>query len=620
MVLAELGGKLRDSLRRLQQGAAGASASALSSEVVAAILSDIARALIEADVNIKLVSQLRNNIQQKVEKYIADNMDSTKGGAAASAGSIRQMQQQQQLSKLVQRAVVDELTNLLKPKQPSKKKGGSSSNTAFQMKRGKSNIVLFVGLQGAGKTTTIAKFASYYQRRGWKTAMVCADTFRAGAFDQLKQNATKLRIPFYGSYTEPDPVLIAERGVKQFEKDRYELILVDTSGRHKQQAELFDEMREIAAVVHPDNTILVMDGTQGQAVYDQAKAFHETVPVGAVIITKLDGHAKGGGALSAVAATNSPVIFTGSGEHFDDMEPFHAESFVSKLLGFGDLRGLMEAMKGGDDQDDKNKQEELMQKIIQKGQFTLRDMYNQFEKILNMGPLNTLAGMIPGMPDYLSGAAGGDQEHRLRKFMVIMDSMSNAELDGKIDMHKKYDSDIEKRIRRIAAGSGTHPNEVKMLLLSHRQFESVMGKLGKSGALAGAGAGAANPKQAAQVAAQMRKNPSLIHQRLNQMDPRIIQQMGGREKALSMMQQFAQSGGFPSAGGGGGGMMPNPSNWDAMNAMFSPGGMPAGAGGAMPPNMAPGGMDMQQLMQMAQSMGMGGMMSGGGPTASGTRR
>jgi signal recognition particle subunit SRP54 len=237
-----------------------------------------------------------------------------------------------------------------------------------------------------------------------------------------------------------------------------------------------------------------------------------------------------------------------------------------------------------------------------------------------MGPLNTLAGMIPGMPDYLSGAAGGDQEHRLRKFMVIMDSMSNAELDGKIDMHKKYDSDIEKRIRRIAAGSGTHPNEVKMLLLSHRQFESVMGKLGKSGALAGAGAGAANPKQAAQVAAQMRKNPSLIHQRLNQMDPRIIQQMGGREKALSMMQQFAQSGGFPSAGGGGGGMMPNPSNWDAMNAMFSPGGMPAGAGGAMPPNMAPGGMDMQQLMQMAQSMGMGGMMSGGGPTASGTRR
>jgi hypothetical protein len=150
-----------------------------------------------------------------------------------------------------------------------------------------------------------------------------------------------------------------------------------------------------------------------------------------------------------------------------------------------------------------------------------------------------------------------------------------------------------------------------------------MGKLGKSGALgAGAGAGMANPKQAAQVAAQMRKNPSLMHQRLNQMDPRIIQQMGGREKALAMMQQFAQSGGFPSAGGGGGGMMPNQSNWDAMNAMLStPSGMPAGAGGGMPPNMPPpSGMDMQQLMQMAQSMGMGGMMSGGGPTAASIRR
>lgn len=181
-----------------------------------------------------------------------------------------------------------------------------------------------------GKTTSIAKFANFYQRKGWKVAMVCADTFRAGAFDQLKQNATKLRVPFYGSYTEADPVAIAEDGVDQFVSEGYEVIIVDTSGRHKQEGALFEEMQEISAAVNPSNTVFVMDATQGQAVYDQALGFREAVDVGSVIVTKLDGHAKGGGALSAVAATQSPIIFLGSGEKFDDFDMFNAKSFVSK--------------------------------------------------------------------------------------------------------------------------------------------------------------------------------------------------------------------------------------------------------------------------------------------------
>lgn len=135
-----------------------------------------------------------------------------------------------------------------------------------------------------------------------------------------------MRVPFYGSYTQADPVQIAHDGVKQFQKEGCEVIIVDTSGRHRQEAGLLEEMQEIASTVRPDNTVLVMDATQGQAVYDQAQAFSEAVDVGSVIITKLDGHAKGGGALSAVAATGSPVIFLGSGEHFDDLDPFHAES------------------------------------------------------------------------------------------------------------------------------------------------------------------------------------------------------------------------------------------------------------------------------------------------------
>lgn len=385
MVLAELGGKLRDSLRKLQ-GSGGSGSSGSSKGVTAAdlqaVLSEISRALIEADVNVKLVLTLRDNVKQKVEHLLLqkeeDDDDEEESGKSRRHTSVRN-NNRAAVAKLVQRAVVHELTAMLQPNN-SKGGGAATATKQYQMRRGKSNVILFVGLQGAGKTTTIAKFAHYYQKRGWKCAMVCADTFRAGALDQLKQNATKLRVPFYGSYAEADPVAIAEAGVEQFRRDRYEVIVVDTSGRHKQEASLLEEMQEIAAAVAPDNTVLVMDATQGQAVYDQAAAFHEAVTVGSVIVTKLDGHAKGGGALSAVAATQSPVIFTGTGEHFDDLDPFVAESFISKLLGFGDLRGLMEAMNGGDGK----QQEELMEKMS-KGEFTLRDMYNQFEKILNMG-------------------------------------------------------------------------------------------------------------------------------------------------------------------------------------------------------------------------------------------
>jgi signal recognition particle subunit SRP54 len=568
MVLAELGGKLRDSLRKLQS----ASTQGVTEKEVDALLSDVARALIESDVNVKLVMQLRASIKGKVEDLLDDDDEKQPNVRA-----------QRDLAKTIQRAVVDELVALLSPTYAQK---------AYTMRKGKPNVVLFVGLQGAGKTTSIAKFAHYYQRRGWKTAMVCADTFRAGAFDQLKQNATKLRVPFYGSYTEADPVVIAEDGVRQFVKDRYEVIIVDTSGRHKQESALFDEMQEISEAVRPDNTVLVMDATQGQAVYDQALAFHSAVDVGAVIVTKLDGHAKGGGALSAVAATSSPILFLGSGEHFDDLDPFNAQSFVSKLLGFGDVRGLMDAMKSVTDS---KTQEQLMERMS-KGEFTLRMMYQQFEKVMSMGPLNKLVGMMPGMPDYLV-PKGGDQQatDRLRKFMIMMDSMNNAELDGKIDMHVKDDPQIESRIRRIAAGSGSHPNEVKMLLLAHKQFEGMVSKMGKSG-LMGKGA----QQRQAQLQAQMRKNPNFINQRLNQMDPRMLQQMGGRESVMAMMQQMAKGGG---AGGGG---MPNMEalmggGVEGMPGMMPPGGGMPGMGGGNA-----GGMDMTSIMKMAQAMGMGG--------------
>lgn len=199
---------------------------------------------------------------------------------------------------------------------------------------------MFVGLQGAGKTTTCTKYAHHYIQQGWRVALVCCDTFRAGAFNQLQQNAAKIRCAFYGNPDETDPVKIADEGVEIFKREKYEIIIVDTSGRHAQEDNLFDEMKQIKDVVQPSETIFVMDGSIGQALTSQATAFKEAVDVGSVIITKLDGHAKGGGALSAVAATGSPIIFLGLGESFADLESFDPESFIKRLLGLGDLKTL----------------------------------------------------------------------------------------------------------------------------------------------------------------------------------------------------------------------------------------------------------------------------------------
>lgn len=589
MVLAELGGKLRDTLRKLHS-----SSGKVTKEQLDSLLGDISRALIESDVNVKMVMTMREKIKEKV-------MDLVEAAAAAEAnGQTTASTLQSNLSKTVQKEIIAELTAMLTP-----------DNKAYTLKRGKANVVLFVGLQGSGKTTSIAKYANYHQRRGYKVAMVCADTFRAGAFDQLKQNATKLRVPFYGSYTEADPVVIAEDGVAQFQKEKYEVIIVDTSGRHKQESALFDEMQEIAAAVKPNNTVLVVDATQGQAVYDQALAFHSAVDVGSVIITKLDGGAKGGGALSAVAATQSPIIFTGTGEHFEDLDPFHAQSFVSKLLGYGDMRGLTEALKDVDGGD-----KDALMKQLELGKFCLRDMYKQFTKVLSMGGMSKMMGMMPGMPDYLIPKGGGgdqDSTNRLKKFMYMMDSMTDKELDGKVDLGNfKTDPIVISRIRRIAAGSGTHPKEVMMLLQVHKQFE---GMVGKNKGLFGKGAQA---KQQ-QMAAQMQKNPKLIQQRLNQMDPKMLQQMGGRDKVMEMMQQMAKNGGGPGGGPGGGGAPDMAAMMGGMGGGMGgmggmgmppgmmggmpPGGMGGGAGGGFP-GMPPG-MDMAQMMKMAQSMGMG---------------
>ncbi|XP_003384056.1 PREDICTED: signal recognition particle 54 kDa protein-like [Amphimedon queenslandica] len=492
MVLADLGRKITTALRSLSN------ATVINEEVVQAMLKEICTALLEADVNVKLVGRLRQNVRDAID--------------------FEEMAAGLNKRKIIQSSVFNELCRLIDPGVP-----------AWTATKGKQNVIMFVGLQGSGKTTTCTKLAYHYQHKGWKTCLICADTFRAGAFDQLKQNATKARIPFYGSYTEMDPVVIAMEGVEKFKADNFEIIIVDTSGRHKQEESLFEEMLQVSQAINPDNIIYVMDATIGQACESQARAFKAKVDVASVIVTKLDGHAKGGGALSAVAATESPITFIGTGEHIDDLEPFKTKPFISKLLGMGDIQGLVDKVSElGLDEN-----EELVKKL-QHGEFTLRDMYEQFQNIMKMGPFNQIMGMIPGFPaDFMSKGNERESMARLKKLMTIMDSMSDGELDH--PNGAKLFQQQPGRYERVARGSGTSVKDVKDLMTQYSKFSQMVKKMGGIKGLFKSGdiGRNVNPNQMAKINQQMAR----------MIDPRVLQQMGGMGGLQHMMKQFQQGAG-----------------------------------------------------------------------------
>jgi signal recognition particle subunit SRP54 len=365
-------------------------------------------------------------------------------------------------------------------------------------------------------------------RKGWKVALVCADTFRAGAFDQLKQNATKCRIPFYGSYTEMDPVKIAEEGVSYFKKQNFELIIIDTSGRHKQEEALFDEMKQVASATNPDDIIFVMDSHIGQACHDQALAFKKAVDIGSVIITKLDGHAKGGGALSAVAATESPIIFIGTGEHFEDFETFNPESFIKRILGMGDIKGLFEKVKEVVSAENQAK----LAENLQKGVFTLRDMRDQYQSVMKMGPLDKVVSMIPGLSNtILPPGKEKDASAKIKKYLCMMDSMTDEELDRK----KKID---ESRMKRIARGCGCLPIEVHDMLEEYNRFSKMVEKMGKL------------TKNKGDLT-NLTRNPGQMASQLGSIVPQnILNQLGGTGNLMNMMKEMGQLEGMNQQIGG----------------------------------------------------------------------
>ncbi|AMD18797.1 HBL105Cp [Eremothecium sinecaudum] len=527
MVLADLGKRINAAVSQ-----------ALSNEQddyvtnVETMLKAIAMALLENDVNVKLVSGLRNNIKTKLlgDKTANKNVS------------------QAQVKKLIQKTVFDELCALV-----------DCEATPYQPTKKKTNIIMFVGLQGSGKTTSCTKLAVYYSKRKFKVGLVCADTFRAGAFDQLKQNAIKAKIPFYGSYTETNPVTVAAEGVDKFKKEKFDVIIVDTSGRHHQEGALFQEMIEISQAVKPDQTLMVLDASIGQAVEQQSKAFKEASNFGAIILTKMDGHAKGGGAISAVAATKTPIVFIGTGEHIQDFEKFTPKSFVSKLLGIGDIESLLEQFKTFSNKEDTKATIEN----IQQGKFTLLDFQKQMQTIMKMGPLSNLANMIPGMGNMLSEFSEEETSRKMKKMVYVFDSMTKEELesDGRLLIENPT------RLIRIARGSGTSVLEVEMILMQQQMMARVAQGAKQMGGL---------PGVPGQNAGGM---PKLTPQMMQQAQQRMKQNPGMMKNMMNMFGGGA-GGGFPDFGALGAGGMPDMQ--EMMKMMQDP-----------------------QMQQMAQRLGMG---------------
>ncbi|MBM5805303.1 MAG: signal recognition particle protein [Candidatus Verstraetearchaeota archaeon] len=417
MVLDSLSGSISNAIKKLLK------APVVDEKVVKELVRDIQRALLQSDVNVKLVFELSKNIESKILEE------------ELPPGITRR--------ELAVKAVYDELTALL---------GGEKAHPPKYAK-GKTTVVMLVGIQGSGKTTTASKLTWYFKRQGFSVGLVCADNFRAGAYDQLSQLAGKAGAEFYGERDNKSSVEIARNGMRKFKEKGIELILVDTAGRHKNESDLMDEMRQIAEAINPDEIMLVLDGTIGQQAMQQAEAFNQSTRIGTIFLTKLDGSARGGGALSAVAATKAPIRFIGTGEGIEEVEVFNPPRFVGRLLGMGDIEALVEKVK---ELQIAAPSKETVSAMVS-GRFTLKDLYAQMQTIRKMGPFSKILQSLPGLGMSLPKEAMDVTEERMKRWMVIMQSMTEEELT---EPHIIDGS----RARRIARGSGTKPKDLKELL------------------------------------------------------------------------------------------------------------------------------------------------------------
>lgn len=426
----DLGKNLSNLIRRIVTG------TTIDKKAVEEVLQDLRVILLQSDVDIKLTDELVNTIRKKcLEDKVPPGLT---------------------LREHVLKVIYEELVKLL----------GEKPASLIGRKK-----IMFVGLFGSGKTTSIAKLAKYFQKQGLRPALVALDYHRPAAIDQLAQLGKQINAPVY-SDSSLDPYKAAKDGIEKFKN--YDTIIFDTAGRDALDSELAEELKKLGEIIKPDEVLLVTPADLGKVARSQSEAFNKLVGITGVMITKMDGTAKAGGALAATAVTRAKVKFIGIGEKIEDLEVYNPERFVSRLLGLGDLQTLLEKAKEAEIKPEK------VEKIVE-GKFTLQDFYEQIESISKMGSLGKIASMIPGfgmmkLPENLMEM----QEEKMKHYKHILQSMTQEEKDNPSII-------TGSRIVRIAKGSGRKESEVRELIDQFNKMKKLLKQLGgKSGLERGA--------------------------------------------------------------------------------------------------------------------------------------
>ncbi|HWR43203.1 signal recognition particle protein [Sporomusa sp.] len=428
MVFESLADKLQQTFKKLR------GRGKLSENDVADALKEVRMALLEADVNFKVVKDLVSRIKER----------------AVGQEVLESLTPAQHVIKIVN----EELTNLM---------GGTQSRIAIASRP--PTVIMLVGLQGAGKTTTAGKLAHLLKRQGKRPLMVAADIYRPAAIKQLEVLGEKLEIPVF-TMGQENPVNIAKKAVDQALMMARDIVIIDTAGRLHINEELMNELKSIKQTVKPHEILLVVDAMTGQDAVNVAESFNNDLGLDGVILTKLDGDARGGAALSIKAVTGQPIKFAGMGEKLDALEPFHPDRMASRILGMGDVLSLIEKAESAINLE----KAQEMQKKLRKEEFTLDDFLEQIEQVRKLGPLDQILGMIPGMGKLkqLQGMDIDDKE--VKHIIAIIRSMTAKE--------RRDPSIINgSRRKRIALGSGTRVQDVNRLLKQFGEAKKMMKRI-----------------------------------------------------------------------------------------------------------------------------------------------
>ena len=406
----------------------------LSEENMSEALKEVRAALLSADVHFKVAREFIETVK----------------GKCVGQEVLKSVTPGQQIIKIIN----DELVRLL-----GEGETGLSTNRPLK--------ILMVGLQGGGKTTTSAKIAKFLKKEGYNPLLVACDIYRPAAIDQLESVGEQIGVPVFSDRSSPDVPLIGENALKQSQIGGRDLIIFDTAGRLQIDATLIEEIKELKRRIQPDEVILVADGAIGQEAVNVAESFHEAVELTGIAMTKLDGDARGGAALSMKQITNVPIKFAGTGEKLEDFDLFHADRMASRILGMGDVVSLVEKAQESIDE----REAERMADRMMAADFNFEDMLNQFSQVKKLGSMQSIMGMMPGM----SGMKMDDKaENKMKQSEAIILSMTLQERRSPNVLNAS-------RRNRIAKGSGVKISQVNQLIKQHMQMKKMMKKLNGGG-------------------------------------------------------------------------------------------------------------------------------------------